>query len=152
MQVYLLFYSNLNWQNSNLRSLSLTFSTKRKDMNITSKLAINWQNFARIRLQLKFAFIIRPKLSLSSLFWLILNRPITLRWFATTKKCLIFATITNLICKQVGLVSSYYRATSLICSVSFGFRPYITTIVLSYRFLLFSYAVYGDNICLSLLL
>jgi len=25
----------------------------------TDKLAINWQNFARVRLQLKFAFIIR---------------------------------------------------------------------------------------------
>jgi len=25
----------------------------------TNKLAINWQNFARVRLQLKFAFIIR---------------------------------------------------------------------------------------------
>jgi len=24
------------------------------------KLAINWQNFARVRLQLKFVFIIRP--------------------------------------------------------------------------------------------
>jgi len=51
--------SNLNWQTSNLRSLSLTFSTKRKDMN-TGKLAVNWQNFARVRLQIKFAFIIRP--------------------------------------------------------------------------------------------
>jgi len=27
---------------------------------ITDKLAFNWQNFARVRLQLKFAFIIRP--------------------------------------------------------------------------------------------
>jgi len=26
----------------------------------TDKLAINWQNFARVRLQLKFAFTIRP--------------------------------------------------------------------------------------------
>jgi len=26
----------------------------------TDKLAINWQNFAWVRLQLKFAFIIRP--------------------------------------------------------------------------------------------
>jgi len=26
----------------------------------TDKLAIKWQNFARVRLQLKFAFIIRP--------------------------------------------------------------------------------------------
>jgi len=36
----------------------LTFSTKNKGLN-TDKLTINWQNFARIRLQLKFAFIIR---------------------------------------------------------------------------------------------
>jgi len=26
----------------------------------TDKLAINWQNFARVQIQLKFAFIIRP--------------------------------------------------------------------------------------------
>jgi len=26
----------------------------------TDKFVINWQNFARVRLQLKFAFIIRP--------------------------------------------------------------------------------------------
>jgi len=32
----------------------------------TDKLAINWQNFARVRLQLKFAFIIRPKVSYSA--------------------------------------------------------------------------------------
>jgi len=29
-----------------------------KDMN-TEKLVINWQNFARVRLQLKFAFILQ---------------------------------------------------------------------------------------------
>jgi len=28
---------------------------------ITDKLAINWQNFSRVPLQLKFAFIIRTK-------------------------------------------------------------------------------------------
>jgi len=39
--------------------LSPTFSTKKKDKN-TDKLAINWQNFAGVRLKLKFAFIIRP--------------------------------------------------------------------------------------------
>jgi len=38
---------------------SLTFSTK-KDMN-TDKFTTNWQNFARVWLQLRFAFIIRPK-------------------------------------------------------------------------------------------
>jgi len=27
----------------------------------TDKLAINWKNFTQVRLQLKFAFIIRPK-------------------------------------------------------------------------------------------
>jgi len=47
-----------------LRSLSLTFSTKKKYMN-TDKLAINWQNFARVRLQLKFVFIIRSLVSLN---------------------------------------------------------------------------------------
>jgi len=31
---------------------------------ITDKLAINWQNFARVRIQLKFAFIIRLFMSL----------------------------------------------------------------------------------------
>jgi len=30
-----------------------------KDMN-TVKFVINWQNFARVRLQLKFAFILWP--------------------------------------------------------------------------------------------
>jgi len=34
------------------------FQPKNKDMD-TDKLAINWQNFARVRLQLKFAFIMR---------------------------------------------------------------------------------------------
>jgi len=38
--------------------LSLTYSAKKKDTN-TDKLAINWQNFARVRLQLKFTFIMR---------------------------------------------------------------------------------------------
>jgi len=31
LQVYPWFYSNLNWQNSNLRSLSMTLSVKKKD-------------------------------------------------------------------------------------------------------------------------
>jgi len=35
------------------------FQGKKKDMN-TDKLAIKWQNFVRVRLQLKFAFIIPP--------------------------------------------------------------------------------------------
>jgi len=35
------------------------FQRIKENMN-TDKLAINWQNFARVRLQLKFAFIIRP--------------------------------------------------------------------------------------------
>jgi len=35
------------------------FQRKKKDMN-TDKLAINWQNFARVRLQLMFAIKIRP--------------------------------------------------------------------------------------------
>jgi len=29
--------------------------------SITGKLASNWQNFARVRLQLKFVFTIQPK-------------------------------------------------------------------------------------------
>jgi len=33
----------------------LTFKAKKKEMN-TDKLVINWQNFARVRLQVKFAF------------------------------------------------------------------------------------------------
>jgi len=40
-------YSNLNWQSSDLRALSLNSSAKKKDMN-TDKLAINWQDFARV--------------------------------------------------------------------------------------------------------
>jgi len=36
-----------------MESLSLTFSPKKKDIN-ANKLAIIWQNFARVRLQLKF--------------------------------------------------------------------------------------------------
>jgi len=36
---------------------SCAFSTKKKEIN-TDKLAINRQNIARVRLQLKFAFII----------------------------------------------------------------------------------------------
>jgi len=31
----ILIYSSLNWQNSNLRSLNLTFSAKKKDINPT---------------------------------------------------------------------------------------------------------------------
>jgi len=34
------------------------FQRKKKDIN-TDKFAINWQNFAQVRLQLKFAFMIR---------------------------------------------------------------------------------------------
>jgi len=34
-------------ENSDLRSIILIFSAKKKDMN-TDKLAINWQNFARV--------------------------------------------------------------------------------------------------------
>jgi len=36
-------------------SLNLTFSAKEKDIS-KEKLVINWQNFARVRPQLKFAF------------------------------------------------------------------------------------------------
>jgi len=39
-----------------LELLSLTFSAEKKGTN-TDRLAINWQNFTRVRLQLKFAFI-----------------------------------------------------------------------------------------------
>jgi len=42
---------------------------KIKDMK-SGKLAINWQNIARVRLQLRFAFIIRP-----CLFLLVLVSP-----------------------------------------------------------------------------
>jgi len=42
-----------------LEALKSDFQHKKKDMN-TEKLAINRQNFAWVRLQLKFAFIIRP--------------------------------------------------------------------------------------------
>jgi len=41
--------------------MELAFSAKKKDTN-TDKLAINWQNFAQVRLQFKFAFIIRTRL------------------------------------------------------------------------------------------
>jgi len=33
---------------------------RKKEKYDTDKLVNNWQNFARVRLQLKFAFIIRP--------------------------------------------------------------------------------------------
>jgi len=39
---------------------------KNKDMN-TDKLIFNWQNFARVRLQIKFAFIIWPLLNAESI-------------------------------------------------------------------------------------
>jgi len=45
-----------------LEVLSLIFGAKKKYMN-TDKLAINWQSFAQVRLQLKFTFIIRPIVS-----------------------------------------------------------------------------------------
>jgi len=45
-----------------LEALKSDLKRKKKDMN-TNKLAINWQNIARVRLQLKFAFIIRAKVS-----------------------------------------------------------------------------------------
>jgi len=44
----------LDLTTSSLSFVSLSWS------RITDKLASNWQNFARVRLQLKFAFIIRP--------------------------------------------------------------------------------------------
>jgi len=43
-----------------LEVLSLTFCAKKKVMN-ADKLAINWQNIAQVWLQLKFAFIIQPR-------------------------------------------------------------------------------------------
>jgi len=33
----------------------------------TNKLAINWQNFARVQLQLKFALIIRPRVNFKTI-------------------------------------------------------------------------------------
>jgi len=42
-----------------LEVLNSDFKRKKKDLN-TDKLAINWQNFARVQLELKFAFIILP--------------------------------------------------------------------------------------------
>jgi len=44
-------------------SLSLAFSAKENDMG-TDKLAISWQNFTGVRLQLKFAYTIRPQSAL----------------------------------------------------------------------------------------
>jgi len=41
-----------------LEVLKFDLQRKKKDKNI-HKLAINWQNFARVRFQLKFVFIIR---------------------------------------------------------------------------------------------
>jgi len=43
--------------------MTLSLSFAKVEVRITDKLAINWQNFARVRLQLKFAFIIRPNYS-----------------------------------------------------------------------------------------
>jgi len=43
-----------------LEVLKFDFQRK-KDIN-TDKLAINWKNFAQVRLQLKLAFVIRPEL------------------------------------------------------------------------------------------
>jgi len=40
-----------------LKVLKSDFQRKKKVMN-TDKFAINWQNFVRVRLQLKFTFII----------------------------------------------------------------------------------------------
>jgi len=40
-----------------LQVLKSDFQRKKEDTN-TDKLAINWQNFARVRLQLKFAFLL----------------------------------------------------------------------------------------------
>jgi len=42
-----------------LEVLKYDYQRKKKGINI-DKVVINWQNFARVRLQLKFAFIIRP--------------------------------------------------------------------------------------------
>jgi len=42
-----------------LEILKSDFQCKKERIN-TDKLAINWKNFARVRLQLKFTFIIRP--------------------------------------------------------------------------------------------
>jgi len=55
LKIYFLFNSKLNGEKLGFNtSLSLTFSTKKKNTN-TDKLVINWQNFAQVWLQLKFA-------------------------------------------------------------------------------------------------
>jgi len=52
------FNSKLNCRKLRFNTpLSLTCSTKKKDKS-PDKLTINWQNFSRVRLQLKFACII----------------------------------------------------------------------------------------------
>jgi len=51
-----------------LEVLSLTFSVEKKDMN-TDKLAVNLQNSARVRLQLKKTFIIQPFESFYQFAW-----------------------------------------------------------------------------------
>jgi len=48
----------LKLTNLSSRHTSPTFRAKKKDMN-TDKLAINWQNFAQVRLRLKFVCIVR---------------------------------------------------------------------------------------------
>jgi len=50
---------HLNLTKLKLEVLKSDFQRKNKDMN-TNKLTINWKNFARVRLQLKVAFIIWP--------------------------------------------------------------------------------------------
>jgi len=54
-----MFLFQLKLSKLKLELLKPDFQSKKKDLN-TDKLAINWQNFAPVRIQLKFAFIIRP--------------------------------------------------------------------------------------------
>jgi len=55
-----------------LENLKSDFYRKKKDMNM-DKLTINWQNFAQVRLQLKFAFMIWPKVRANYAIYIYVN-------------------------------------------------------------------------------
>jgi len=59
LQVYLLFFSNLTWQNSNLSTWSSAFSPKKKNTNTDNFFPL--LEFDVFRIQLKIAFRIRPR-------------------------------------------------------------------------------------------
>jgi len=59
LSVFISFFFAVKVRLKDLKFELCQFKLEYNHSTITNKLAINWQNFARVRLQLKFAFIMR---------------------------------------------------------------------------------------------